>query len=286
MTALPPDARRPGLAFGLTLDCGYDVLGVAGGEPTGRAVRLDLVDEPMARAEARRVASAAELTIDRDDEGYVFAAPGLGVHRVSSDGDAVLSAPPAGVEPERWQRLLTGQALPLAAVLCGLEPIHASAVVSRGEAVAFTAPSRGGKSAVCAAMIRHGAHFLTDDVLVLELDGAGGPLLAHPGPALATLDGTRAAVQRHELPAPLGAIYMLEAGTTGAVVVERLPRADPRSLLGATFNAVVTDRTRLERHLEVSVRMSACPLYRVALPAEEPLERKTADAVASTVMRI
>jgi hypothetical protein len=285
VTAQPPETRRQGLAFGLTLDCGYEVLGVAGGAPTTRRVRLDVCGEPTPRAEAQRLASAAGLSVDRDDEGYVFTAPELGAHRVSPGGDAVLSAPPAGVEPERWQQLVTGQALPLAAVLQGLEPIHASAVVSDGAALAFTAPSRGGKSVVCEAMVRHGARFLTDDVLALEARGAGG-LLAHPGPALATLDGTRTAVQRHEVPAPLGAVYVLEGGPTDRVVVERMPGGDPRALLGATFNALVTDPARLERHLEVCARMTACPLFHVLLPAEAPLERKTTDAVASAVMRI
>ena len=139
-----PERRRPGLAFGLTLDCGYDLLGVAGGAPTTRNVRLDLGEEAAPRAYAQRLASAGGLSADRDDEGYVFSAPELGVHRVSPAGDSVVSAPPAGAEADRWQQLVTGQALPLAAVLQGLEPIHASAVVGDGAALAFTAPSRGG----------------------------------------------------------------------------------------------------------------------------------------------
>lgn len=286
MTALPPEKRAWGLAFGLTLDCGYEVLGVSGGESTSRETRLDLGDEAAPAPNAERLAAAGGVTIDRDDEDYVIAAEGLGSHRVSGAGDTILSAPPAGGDPGGWQRLLTGQALPLAAVLQGLEPIHASAVVRRGAAVAFLAPSRGGKSAICAAMVRNGAAFLTDDVLALEPSAEGPGLLAHPGPALATVDGVRATVARHERPVALGAVCLLSPGPAAHVGIEQVPRPDPRALLGATFNAVVTDRARLERHLEVSARMLACPVYRVALPSESPLERKTTDAVASAVMRV
>lgn len=277
--------RRPGLAFGLTLDCGYEVLGVAGGPPTGRETRLDLTDALPPGPRAQRLASAAGLTIARDGDDYMIAARGLGAHRVSGTGEAIVSAPPASAEQAGWQRLLTGQALPLAAVLQGLEPIHASAVVCGGEAIAFAAPSRAGKSSICAAMVRAGATFLTDDVLALEPHPDGAGLLAHPGPGLVTIEGARATVQRHDLPVPLGALCLIEPGA-GGPAVERVPRPDPRSLLGATFNAVVADRARLERHLDVSARMGARPVYRVTLPSETPLEPETADAVASAVLRI
>lgn len=259
---------------------------MAGGEPTGREARLELADEVAPGPRAQRLASGGGLTIDRDGESYVIAAPDLGTHRVSATGETILSEPPAAVDPAAWQRLLTGQALPLASVLQGLEPIHASAVVSRDRAVAFAATSRAGKSAICAAMVRSGAEFLTDDVLALEPDARGAGLVAHPGPALATVEGVRTSVSRHERPASLGALCLLEPGAGEAVAVERVPRPDPRALLGTTFNAVIAESARLERHLDVSARMLACPVYRVTLPSETPVDRRTADAVASAVMRI
>src|SRR3712207_7852895 len=47
------------------------------------------------------------------------------------------SCSPPGVAPWRWQRFLVGRILPWAAVLCGLEALHASAVVLDGRAIAF-----------------------------------------------------------------------------------------------------------------------------------------------------
>lgn len=62
-----------------------------------------------------------------------------------------------------------------AAVACinGLLPIHASAVAVHGRAIAFTAPSGGGKSTVVTGLGNLGLPLFCDDTLVLDLTDPG-----------------------------------------------------------------------------------------------------------------
>jgi len=56
--------------------------------------------------------------------------------------------------------------------------LHASAVESAGEAVAFVAPSGGGKSTVAATLCSAGARLVSDDLLRVEL---GDDVICYPG---------------------------------------------------------------------------------------------------------
>jgi hypothetical protein len=81
---------------------------------------------------------------------------------------------PAG---DDWQRRaeiqLLGTALAFWLERRGLPALHASAVAQDGQAVAFLAANKGGKSSLAAAFMQAGWALLTDDVLPLErsLDG-------------------------------------------------------------------------------------------------------------------
>src|SRR5262249_37777024 len=150
-----------------------------------------------------------------------------------------------------WQRLLVAQALPFAAVLQGLEVLHASAVATGPGAVALAGPSGSGKTSVALELCRRGARFLADDVVALE---PGADLSVHPGTAGAGGDraeaerrsaqgvasGERLAADGRETvervepsgePAPLRAIFLLERRPSGPTEVTFEPLADAGSLL-------------------------------------------------------
>lgn len=284
-------------AFGLDVEADFELPGLDDAvAPTGRRVRVALAadgelpnsgSERISEARApdgRAVATADALAAG----GFRLWAEGFGAAWVSGDGVEVRCAPPSA-PAWRWQRFLTGQVLPFAAVLRGLEVLHASAVAVEGGALAVVAASGGGKTSVALELVLRGAELLTDDVLAVER--AGG-VLAHPGPGLANVrrDGSglaprlvraggarvlgeaggeeRVALPRHRAPVPLRAVVYLERGGAGErAAVERLRPVDPRLLLASTFNLALRDPPRLARQLDVCAAIAeASAIYRVACP--------------------
>ncbi|MDQ3612609.1 MAG: hypothetical protein M4D85_13600, partial [Actinomycetota bacterium] len=186
------DAGTSGRALGLYVEASFAFSGLRGasGPDDGRRVRLDLVSEdeidaawPAADAgrtgyTATPYAGAGVLTEHHHEAGYLITAPGRGRHLIDLDGRRIRTAT-AAVEPECWQGVLAGQALPLAAVLQGLEVFNASAVVVAGQVMAFAGPSGAGKSSLAARLMLVGARFFADDVVALEVRGQ--QIVAHAG---------------------------------------------------------------------------------------------------------
>jgi hypothetical protein len=189
-----------GHAFGVAVESTYAVPALLPGT-NGPSPRLTICraltvrelergwkdDESDPAVELKHPDGRLFMSIRRHPElGYRIWAPRHGRHVVSTDGREIRSAlPRRGVLS--WQRLFFAQTLPLAAALQGIEVLHASAVGVDGSAVAFTAASGSGKSSLAAHLVAAGASFLTDDVLALE--GTDDAVLAHPGPARASVDG-------------------------------------------------------------------------------------------------
>lgn len=240
----------------------------------------------------------------RPDAGYLIWAPHHGRHLVSADGRIVRSAVPHRA-PLAWQRLFFAQALPLAALLQGLEVLHASAVAVDGGAVAFTAASGTGKSSLAAHLVAAGATFLTDDVLALDV--ADGVPLAHPGPA-------RASVEAHELDAmtaagrsrlgrrvgatdkphvdvpgssdavPLRALYRLSRTVSpgGISIREQVP-PEPRHVLSSSFLPYVRSPARLLNQLATCAALvSSVRVFDVEIPPGAAAEA-TAEALLEHV---
>lgn len=95
-------------------------------------------------------------------------------------GREIVVEPLAGASDRNVRLFLLGSAL---GVLChqrGVLPLHANAVVSGGEAFAFSGPSGTGKSSLSAYFASTGREILCDDVCVVSFDEAGCPL-AWPG---------------------------------------------------------------------------------------------------------
>ncbi len=305
-----------GQAFGLELEGPFAIPGLSpapsavGADPTS-LVKVSAEDveaashrRPGARVAERRSPDGRPLmSVDHHPGlGYRLALEGFGSYLVAGDGRRILCAP-AVPAPWYWERVLFSTALPLAALLRGLEPLHASAVEVEGRAVAFVGDRGVGKTSVAVRMMLRGAHLVSDDVLFLE--PSPEQLTAYPGPGVlcvrdeemqrlsAVARGrlgrrlghhgkTYILVERHPRPLPLAALFFLERGASGSEVeIDRLTSVDPRRLLGSTFVSLVGTRDRLARQLDVCSRLAeTVPIFRSVSPPGMGPERLAA-AVAS-----
>jgi hypothetical protein len=293
-----------GWAFGLAVESGFPIAGLGGGAPAAARRRVtialgsedELASLPGA-ANGTRIAQAPgpegrpAASFDAlPGGGFLARADDFGAAWVSAGGDELICAP-LDVPAWRWQRFLTGQLLPFATVLQGLEVFHASAVVVGGRAVAVLGGSGAGKTSLGLHLALRGLPLLNDDVLAVEA-GPGAGVLAHPGPGVANVrrDGsglvervleaglgralgsteheTRVAVRRHEESVPLGAVFTVERTASGEdAAIEPLTPVDPRVLLGATFNLALRGPERLARQLDVCGRIAdSCGIFRVECP--------------------
>lgn len=283
---MPPAGARVGTCFGLDIHSNSPLamLQGAAAAPTGRSIYIRTQPHPEEmHASDRSTLLCDELSADGDDGfriwaeadgGYLLSGPKHGKHRLSRDGRQ-LRCLPGSTADRRWQRLLIAQALPFAALLQGLEVLHASAVVRDRCAIGFLGPSGVGKSSLALELTRRGAEFLADDVLAVEHRSCG--LVAHPGTPLASvidhspnddnatqlpsgtehvvaaLPGERMlAVRAAREPAVLSHLFLMQRDSraTSKPAFESL--ADPRLLLTATFNFILVTPQRLQRLLEVS----------------------------------
>lgn len=167
---------------------------------------------------------------------------------------------------------LLGQVLSFSLLASGEEPLHGTAVVVDGKAVAFLGDCGSGKSTLGAAFLREGYSVLTDDLLALK--PSGDAYLVYPGiprlklfPSVARRvlrrargtplnHGTSKQIlrlagdQAYRQPAPLAALYLLSPPSPRqrGVTIEALTRSAALiELVRNTFNTVVQDRDRLAR---------------------------------------
>jgi len=267
--------------FGLDLRADQELafLQASRAVPTGRPIELSLdpAGEPHWPSSAELISDqrlpdgSVNFRIERHPQaGYRIWGPPYGVHLLSVNGDKLWGSP-GEASLAAWQRLLIAQALPFAAVLQGLEVLHASAIAVGGGAVAFAGPSGSGKTSLALALCRGGGEFLSDDVLALE---SGDELIAHPGAPVAGVDRAEAerlraagvsigetlsaderetverVVVRAE-PAPLRAVFLLERRADGPAEPRFESAPGAQALLASTFNLVLADPERLARLLDV-----------------------------------
>ncbi len=290
-----------GQAFGLELEGAFHAPGLLEGEagdgPRRTAIELvpaRALDSGWPRAETVRLHERLDtegrvrLTIDEHPVlGYRLHSAPYGRYVLSRDGGLVRCAP-SRTAAWRWQSFLVGQLLPAAAVLRGLEILHASAVVIAGRAVALTGHSRAGKSSVAINLLRRGTPFLADDIVALE--PAGTQVLVHPGPALASVRHSEAEtigpqhlgrlgptigrdeheirlrVRRSPAPVPLGVLYAIDRGGD-AVETAFEPASDPRLLLSNRFSSFISSPERLTRQLDVYAHVArTTAIFRVCVP--------------------
>lgn len=213
----------------------------------------------------------ATIGIHHGESGYRFVVAGAGVYELSTDGRHLRCrpVPAAGWD---WRRYLIGQVLPFASVLQRLEVFHASAVEIDGVAVAISGPSGLGKSALARELHLGGAGFITDDVLAVEQ--RNGTVIAYPGVAMSKVRRRIGAgmleARRHVTPIreplPLGAFCFLRASEDDELRVSE-GIADPRQLLGGTYNLVVTEPARLNTQIDLCAAIGTqARMLEAALP--------------------
>ena len=155
---------------------------------------------------------------------------------LDSDGGELWATWPENMTLEDTATYLLGPILGCLLRLRGVTCLHASAVLIEGRAVALVGPAGSGKSSTAAALAAKGFPVLSDDIVALDqrdsrlwaqpgyprlnlwpdsvqaLYGASDqlPLITPPWPKR-FLDVAKPPLAFHPAPAPMGAVYLLEA---------------------------------------------------------------------------
>ncbi len=216
---------------------------------------------------------------------------------VSGDGRRIAWRSLNGGNPEPFQSYLLSQVLSFAIVRQGIEPLHATSVVIKGEAVAFLGDCGYGKSSLGAAFLQAGCHLLTDDLLVLKEEE--DRFMAYPGPPRIKLfpgiarrllgERVRGTPMNNHTPKlviplgqnetaspqgafPLKAIYVLTAppASSRSHRITIRPLSARRAfveLVKNTFNTVIDEPDRLKRQFVLATRLAArVPLKFLSYP--------------------
>jgi hypothetical protein len=231
------------------------------------------------------------------DGGDYLRWSGLFEFVVAPDGTRVEARPLEGAIEESFRTYLLGQVLSFALLRQGIEPLHATAVVSPAGAVAFLGDTGAGKSTLAAAFLATGGRLLTDDLLVTARRGGGyaafpGPMrlklyprvaarvlgVTEPGPLMNpdVAKGVLPLKPEQRVigggPVPLAALFVLEeaAAETRLVAVKRLaPREAFVELTRWTFNDMLTPPERLRRQFTTAADLAeTLPVYALSYPRE------------------
>ncbi len=228
---------------------------------------------------------------------------------VSADGCQILGRPLRPGAAESFHCYLLGQVLSFALIKRGIEPLHATAVVVNGRAIAFIGDCGYGKSSLGAAFLRQGHTLLVDDLLVVRTQDRRG-VLACAGPpriklfpevASAVLgpefSGTRMNANTSKLliplpssltartDMPLSALYVLGAPAAERpdrpIAISTLsPREACLALVANTFNTVITEPARLGQQLGLAAALARrLPVKSLSYPRELSLLPAVVDAI-------
>jgi hypothetical protein len=228
----------------------------------------------------------------------VFASPGgltIAVNGVArygiTEGSSIMVDAEPSARPEDVQLYLTGAAFGAILHQRSLFPLHGSALLVGGKAVALTGPSRMGKSTLAAFLAKRGYPLLTDDVAVmtsvgpaktamwpgsarLKLDAASLQVVGSSTEDLELAGGNRSkyhfAMQSVDAPdsglIPVSSVYLIEDGDR--VDIQRLSPADAVHTVAASTYCIdfvnLLDRKALWFRLaaEIAAGLKVRRLYR------------------------
>jgi hypothetical protein len=230
---------------------------------------------------------------------------GLFEFLISSDARTIEYRPLGTGPDESLTTYLLGQVLSFSLLSRGSEPLHATAVVVNGEAIAFLGDCGYGKSTLGAAFLARGFPILTDDVLTLE--ARAERWFAHAGPPrlklfpavaqkiLARSDGVplNTGTSKLVLPLtsreansraiPLKALYVLPGpgerhAQIGITALEG--QTAFLEIIRAAFNLIRVDRERLTRQFTVASRLVRdVPIRKLVYPHRLSLLHDVCEAV-------
>ncbi len=250
-----------------------------------------------------------ECSLFRDDSAHICC-KGHFEFLVSGDGKRVRWRKLKDVPDEVLLTYLVGQVLSFCLLTRGIEPLHATAVVVDGEAIAFLGSSGAGKSTLAAAFVQRGYSLLTDDVLVLRREG--NKLLAHPSlPRLKLTPESADAFFSGRRSIPMNSLTskmifsLAPTGHAGCIVPLRalyvLPKKNSKSKIGVktlsgraaflplianTFNDSVLTPSRLKQQFAFAGAVTATvPLRQLSYPNGLELLPAVADAILSDLSR-
>ena len=293
-------------ALGLSVQAPWPLPGGEAGEPARAGATRPLrvawaASEPLAEAEWTGAECVFQppfpdgephFSVRRDARGFWLSFDDFGRYTVSPDGRA--AACEADAVPVAYtERFLFAQVLPLAAVLQGLDVVHASAVACEGGVAAFVGPSGAGKTTVATRLVARGASLVTDDALALEV--SHGAVVAHPGPPFVAIAPTDAALADGALTwlgprvgasdkphfaapvcagaLPLRAVYYLEARAEFGISAATTETV--RRLLAHAAAPYVLTPARQLAHLELVSTVTSCvPQFSLTLAAREPSDEE------------
>jgi hypothetical protein len=233
---------------------------------------------------------------------------------VSADGCRITCGPLNGIAEEAFHTYLLSQVLSFAMVKRGIEPLHATAVVVNGEAVAFLGDCGYGKSSLGGTFIQVGYPVLTDDLLVLREGDQGfsacsGPPRIKLFPEIARnllgdqVSGipmnplTRKLVipldrhQSHHAAVPLKTLYVLTHPEARArserVTLRRLSqRSAFLALLKSAFNTDIIESERLRRQFLLCTRIaSTVPMKLLSYPRSLALLPSVREAILADLKK-
>jgi hypothetical protein len=244
----------------------------------------------------------------RTSDGLRLRWEGLAEFSIRDRGRTILGRPLASGWYEAFAHQLLTQVISFALLERGVEHLHSTVVQVDDVAVAFTAAPGAGKSTLAAGFVRAGHRLVTDDVLVLRT--SRGRLMAQPGyprmrlveeAAERVVPDLAASAVPHPLgtkrvvavpaaswasdPIPLARIYELSPGARSVRLGTLQGRRAFRTLAENTYNALITDARRLERHLTYTASLAgAVPVKRLSYPKEfgvlDVLRRRVLDDLA------
>ena len=204
---------------------------------------------------------------------------------VAADGSRVVCRPLDGCDRAVLQNFLFGQALAVALVQQGIEPLHAAVLRMDDYAVGFLGDCTFGKSTLLASFLQAGHRVLTDDLLILER--RGGVPIALPGSGRIKLmpDSAHAflgdpargtplnpkttkrtfpieAARRQRTGLPLRQLFVLpepeERDRITLIEIRQISRAEMvRELLKNSFTAEILDRERLVRQFAFASQLAS-----------------------------